>query len=59
MINFLLEDSYSSKDTFYMKMYITMEPLYNEVSLDLTNYLFLNSSNSKIYVNLIKNLDVS
>ena len=55
----MLEDSYSGKDTIYMKMYITMEPLYNEVSLDLTNCLFLNSSNSKIYVNLIKNLDVS
>ena len=44
----MLEDSYSNKDTIYMKMYITVEPLYNEV-LGLTNYFFY-SSNSKIYL---------
>ena len=33
----MLEDSYSNKDTIYMKMYITN--LYNEV-LGLTNYFF-------------------
>ena len=36
----MLEDSYSNKDTIYMKMYMTVEPLYNEV-LGLTNYFFL------------------
>ena len=35
----MLEDSYSNKDTIYMKMYITVEPLYKEV-LGLTNYFF-------------------
>ena len=37
----MLEDSYSNKDTIYMNvMYITVEPLYNEV-LGLTNYFSL------------------
>ena len=35
----MLEDSYSNKDTIYVKMYILVEPL-NEV-LGLTNYFFL------------------
>ena len=35
----MLEDSYSYKDTIYMKMYITVEPLYNEV-LSVTNFFF-------------------
>ena len=39
---YMLEDSYSNKDTIYMKviiMYIKVEGPYNEV-LDLTNYFF-------------------
>ena len=39
---YMLEDSYSNKDTIYMKviiMYIKVEGPYNEV-LGLTNYFF-------------------
>ena len=41
--------SYSSKDTIYMNvlMYITVEPLYNEV-LALTNSFFFNFSNRRV-----------
>ena len=48
-----MEDSYSSKDTIDMNvMYITVEPLYNEV-LALTNYFF-NSSNRRVHNMVLK-----
>ena len=54
----MLEDSYSNKDTIYMKMYITME-LYNEV-LGLTNYFFfLTPVMVKFKGNMKKKLDIS
>ena len=45
----MMEDSYSNKDTIYMNvlMYITVEPLYNEV-LALTNSFFFNFSNRRV-----------
>ena len=50
----MLEDSYSSKDTFYMKMRsITVEPLYNKFLGKQTILL-----NSKIYGSMKKNLDI-
>ena len=61
----MLEDSHSRKDTFDMKMYITVEllynePLYNEVLGITINYFFFNPpKNSKIYSNTKKNLDIS
>ena len=45
IINLDEEDSYPSEDTFSMKMYITVEPLYNEV-IGITN-IFFNPSNGK------------
>ena len=56
----MLEDSHSRKDTFDMKMYITVELLYNEVLGITINYFFFNPpKNSKIYSNTKKNLDIS
>ena len=56
----MLEDSYSSKDTFYMKMHsITLEPRYNE---PLYNKFLGKQTillNSKIYGSMKKNLDIS
>ena len=56
----MLEDSYSSKDTFYMKMRsITVEPRYNE---PLYNKFLGKQTillNSKIYGSMKKNLDIS
>ena len=56
----MLEDSYSSIDTFYMKMRsITVEPRYNE---PLYNKFLGKQTillNSKIYGSMKKNLDIS
>ena len=42
----MLEDSYSNKDTIYVKMYITVEPL--KRSPRSNELFFFDSSNDKI-----------
>ena len=37
----MLEDSYSNKETIYMKMYITVEPCYSEGPGDWQNIFFI------------------
>ena len=38
----MLEDSYTWKDTFYIKMYITVEPRYNKLFFNPRNSIMVN-----------------